>query len=56
MRWEFKPGSTLFVVWQQGRENVLPNGTFRFGRDYRDIFSAPSTNTVLVKFSYWMNP
>jgi len=56
MRWEFKPGSTLFVVWQQGRENVLPNGTFRFGRDYGDIFSAPSTNTVLVKFAYWMNP
>ncbi len=56
LRWEFKPGSTLFVVWQQGRENVLPTGTFRFGRDYGDVFSTPSTNTVLVKFAYWLNP
>ena len=56
MRWEFKPGSTLFVVWQQGRENVLPDGTFSFGRDYGDVFSTPSTNTVLVKLAYWLNP
>jgi hypothetical protein len=56
MRWEFKPGSTLFVVWQQGREGFQPDGTFRFGRDYSDVFSTPSTNTVLVKLSYWLNP
>jgi hypothetical protein len=56
MRWEFKPGSTLFVVWQQGREQSLPNGTFSFGRDYADVFSTPSTNTVLVKLAYWLNP
>jgi hypothetical protein len=56
MRWEFKPGSTLFVVWQQGREGFLPNGTFRFGRDYGDVFSTPGTNMVLVKLAYWLNP
>ena len=56
MRWEFKPGSTLFVVWQQGREQFLPDGTFSFGRDYRDVFKTPSTNTVLVKLAYWFNP
>ena len=56
MRWEFKPGSTLFVVWQQGRELSVPDGTFRFGRDYAHVFSTPSTNTVLVKLAYWLNP
>jgi len=56
VRWEFKPGSTLFVVWQQGREGFDSNGTFRFGRDYRDVFSTPSTNTLLVKLAYWLNP
>ena len=56
MRWEFKPGSTLFVVWQQGRERSLEDGTFRFGRDYSDVFSTPSTNTLLVKLAYWINP
>ena len=23
VRWEYRPGSTLFVVWQQGREDQL---------------------------------
>ena len=56
VRWEFKPGSTLFVVWQQGRERSLADGTFSFGRDYSDVFSTPSTNTLLVKLAYWINP
>jgi hypothetical protein len=56
MRWEFKPGSTLFVVWQQGREQFGADGSFRFGRDYSDVFSTPSTNTLLVKLAYWINP
>ena len=56
MRWEFKPGSTLFVVWQQGREGFRQDGLFRFGRDYRDVFSTPSSNALLVKLAYWLNP
>jgi hypothetical protein len=56
VRWEFKPGSTLFVVWQQGREGFVQDGSFRFGRDYGDVFSTAPTNTFVVKFSYWLNP
>ena len=29
LRWEYKPGSTLFVVWQQGREGNTRPGHFR---------------------------
>jgi hypothetical protein len=56
LRWEFKPGSTLFVVWQQSREGDGATGSFRFGRDFRDVFSTGATNTLLVKFAYWVNP
>ena len=49
LRWEFKPGSTMFVVWQQGREGFRPESGFRFGRDYGDIFSTPSANAFLGK-------
>ena len=56
MRWEFKPGSTLFVVWQQGREGFAPDGSFRFRRHYGDVFATPATNTLLVKLAYWLNP
>ena len=55
LRWEYKPGSALFVVWQQGREAVLGSGSFRFGPDFRGIFGAPARNAFLVKWSYWIN-
>jgi len=56
MRWEYKPGSTLFVVWQQGREGAGAPRSFRFGRDYGDIFGTDSSNAFLVKVAYWLNP
>ena len=55
LRWEYKPGSTLFVVWQQARENDEVNGGFRFGRDVHDIFGVSPKNVFLVKLSYWLN-
>ena len=59
LRWEYKPGSTLFVVWQQARENDgVPAGGFRgfnFSRDVHDIFSATPRNVFLVKLAYWLN-
>ena len=55
LRWEYKPGSTLFVVWQQARENDAVPGGFRFARDVHDIFRVPPTNVFLVKLAYWLN-
>lgn len=55
LRWEYKPGSTLFVVWQQARENDAVPGGFRFGRDMHDIFGVAPKNVFLVKLAYWLN-
>ena len=55
LRWEYKPGSALFLVWQQGKSGDGDQGDFRFGRDFGGVFSAPSRNVFLVKFSYWLN-
>jgi len=55
LRWEYRPGSTVFVVWQQGREDSASYGDFRFGRDFRGIFQLPPRNVLLVKFAYWLN-
>lgn len=54
LRWEYRPGSTLFVVWQQARHSTGSDRTFNFGRDYSGIFEAPGENTFLVKASYWI--
>jgi hypothetical protein len=57
VRWEYRPGSTLFFVWQQGRlQDALNRGTFEFERDYRDLFRAHPVNTFLVKATYFFNP
>jgi len=57
VRWEYRPGSTLFFVWQQGREqDDLNAGSFDAGRDYRNLFRAHPDNTFLIKASYWFNP
>jgi hypothetical protein len=55
LRWEYKPGSTLFVVWQQTRDASQEYGDVRFSRDFGRIFDTPSHNVVLVKFAYWLN-
>ena len=53
VRWEFRPGSALFFVWQQQRSDFLPfEGDFRTGRETREIFGRPS-NVFLVKATYW---
>jgi hypothetical protein len=54
MRWEYRPGSTLFLVWGQGREqSELDPGRFQGMRDYRKLFGAHPRNTFLIKASYW---
>jgi hypothetical protein len=55
LRWEYKPGSTFFVVWQQARENDAVPGGFSVGRDLHDIFGVAPKNVFLVKFAYWLN-
>jgi hypothetical protein len=56
MRWEYRPGSALFVVWQQGREGFTQRGNYNFSRDFGDVFATPAANTLLVKLAYWFNP
>jgi len=55
-RWEYKPGSTLFLVWNEGRQGSEPiEGTRDFGGDIRDLMRLHPANTFLVKMSYWLN-
>ena len=55
-RWEWRSGSTRFVVWNEGREGYVPEqGNADFGGDMRDLFRIHPMNTFLVKLSYWLN-
>jgi hypothetical protein len=54
LRWEYRPGSALFLVWQQFRSGLEPFGEFNFGRDVRGVFKTRPENVVAVKATYWL--
>ena len=55
-RWEYRPGSTLFLVWNEGRQgDAGVEGTNDFAGDVRDLWRLHPANTFIVKLSYWLN-
>jgi hypothetical protein len=54
LRWEYRPGSTLFLVWQQRRFDRRPFGDFDLGRDPGDILDLHPDNVFIVKLNYWL--
>jgi hypothetical protein len=56
-RWEYRAGSTLFLVWSQGREGSSPvEGGESFRGNLGDLFGRRADDTFLVKVSYWLTP
>ncbi len=56
LRWEWRPGSTIYMAWQQSRHDLAEVGDFAFGRDRRALFNTRPDNIFLVKVDYWLNP
>ncbi len=54
LRWEYRPGSTLYLVWTQSRSTSAPVGDLDFGRDREALFGAKPENVFLIKLSYWL--
>lgn len=53
LRWEYLPGSTLFLVWSQARRGSSSDYFRSFVDDFGDTFRAPPANVLLFKVSYW---
>ncbi|HSW29890.1 MAG TPA: DUF5916 domain-containing protein [Longimicrobiales bacterium] len=57
LRWEYRPGSTLYLAWQQSREDYAQGvGDFDFGRDRQAMFRAHPDNVFVLKASWWLTP
>jgi hypothetical protein len=54
LRWEYKPGSTVFFVWTQQRSGSEPYGDFDFNRDKSALFRDRPVNVFQIKASYWL--
>jgi hypothetical protein len=56
LRWEYRPGSTLYLVWQQERLNPSRMPDFQVNRALGSLFEADGNNVFVLKWSYWFNP
>ena len=54
-RWEYMPGSTLYLVWTQERSNTDPVGDFQFRRDMADLTNLDPNNVFMAKLTYYFN-
>lgn len=52
VRWEYKPGSTLFLVWSHGRESIISDYNVPLINDAHDLMKSFPNNVFLLKFSY----
>lgn len=63
LRWEWRPGSTMYFVWQQDRSTRLDAlsgaagvGRFAIGDDVNDLLRLRPDNIFIIKATYWLNP
>jgi hypothetical protein len=55
-RWEYRPGSTLFVVWNQNQSIEEKNGLFEVGRSVDSLRRTRPDHIFMVKATYWWSP
>ena len=54
LRWEYRPGSTIFLVWTRDGATVEPRGQIDWSADSRALFQGPSQNIFMIKVNYWL--
>ena len=54
LRWEWRPGSTAYLIWQQSRQELGPAGDLINPRHLWDATRAAGDNFIVVKVSYWL--
>ena len=53
LRWEFSPGSTMFLVWTHNGSDFQNHGTYDFAKDFRRLIKTEADDVFALKFSYW---
>ena len=53
-RWEYRPGSVVYVAWTQSRLGDQAFGDLNLSRDRSDLLAARPDNILLVKASLWI--
>jgi hypothetical protein len=56
LRWEYRPGSTLFLVWAQARDHEAPGARFSARDGLSHLFASAPDDVLMIKVSYWLTP
>jgi hypothetical protein len=56
LRWEYRPGSTVYLVWNQNQDTEEDDSVFRPRRSFRALRAARADTVVMLKASYWWSP
>jgi hypothetical protein len=54
-RWEFRPGSTLYLVWTNSRSAYSDQLNQSIWKSFGNIWNVNSQNVFMIKFSYWVS-
>lgn len=54
LRWEYMPGSTLFLVWTQSRSDNVVDGTFVLNGSFNRLVNSKPDNIFMLKLTYWI--
>jgi hypothetical protein len=54
-RWEYRPGSALYVVWSQGRTSDSPLYDDSLGNNFDELWRSTARNVLLVKLQHWFS-
>ena len=56
IKWEYRPGSAMFLVWQQQRDHyAVTNSNFDLNRGFGQLGKSDAINTILLKVAYWFS-
>lgn len=53
LRWEYLPGSVLYLVWTQQRSDDEYDDSFRFSRSFKHLWKGNAENIFMMKWTYW---
>ena len=54
LRWEFVPGSALYLVWTQSRFGDSGVYETTFGDRFQETFALPHEDVIFLKVSHWL--
>jgi len=53
LRWEYKPGSTFYFVWTNGRSESISESSRSWSHYASRLISLEQENVFMIKFNYW---